>query len=324
MMHFDRALERETLRRLCCPVCRSALNFTEDHINCVNPRCKSVFPIIDGIPILINESASLFSIQDIMEDYSKPKNSSKLDEFLKRLLPSIDLNVKAKENYAKLAELVVAQNFFPSILILGGRQIGKGMEPILSLQDVEIMSTDVYIGPYTTLGVDAHDIPFEDETFDLVIIQAVLEHVVDPYRCVEEIHRVLKPMSLVYAETAFMSQVHMGRYDFTRFTHLGHRRLFRQFTEVSSGSVCGPGIALAWSLRYFLRSFFDSKSQVRSIVLALATISSFWLKYFDPFLIDKPSTLDAALGYYFMGSKSDQTLSDKELILLFRGFDLDS
>ena len=30
------------------------------------------------------------------------------------------------------------------------------------------------------------------ETFDCVIIQAVLEHVLDPKRCVKEIHRVLK------------------------------------------------------------------------------------------------------------------------------------
>ncbi len=40
---------------------------------------------------------------------------------------------------------------------------------------------------------DAHDIPFADRSFDGVIVQAVLEHVVDPFRCCEEIHRVLIP-----------------------------------------------------------------------------------------------------------------------------------
>ncbi len=84
-----------------------------------------------------------------------------------------------------------------------------------------------------------------DESFDGVICQAVLEHVLDPYRCVEEIHRVLRPNGLVYAETPFMQQVHGGTHDFTRFTHLGHRRLFRKFAEVDSGVVCGPGMALA-------------------------------------------------------------------------------
>ena len=61
----------------------------------------------------------------------------------------------------------------------------------------------------------------------------------------------------MYAETPFMQQVCVARFDFTRFTHLGHRRLFRWFDEVRSGPVCGPGMALAWSYQYFLLSFFE-------------------------------------------------------------------
>ena len=66
---------------------------------------------------------------------------------------------------------------------------------------------------------------------------------------------MLKGRGVVYAETPFMQQVHMGPYDFTRFTHSGHRRLFRRFEEVESGAVCGPGMALAWAYQYFLLSF---------------------------------------------------------------------
>lgn len=161
-------------------------------------------------------------------------------------------------------------------------------------------------------------IPFEDNSFDGVIVQAVLEHVVDPNRCVEEIHRVLKPNGVVYAETPFMQQVHMGRYDFTRFTHLGHRRLFRKFEEVSSGPVCGPGMALAWSYQYFILSFVK-RNAAKSLVKAFTRLTSFWLKYFDYFLIDKPGTFDAASGYYFIGTKSDRVLSDRELVTLYKG-----
>jgi len=82
-----------------------------------------------------------------------------------------------------------------------------------------------------------HTIFFDASSFDGVIIQAVLEHVVEPNHCVEEIHRVLKENGLVYSETPFMQQVHLGRYDFTRFTHLGHRRLFRKFKEICGGAV---------------------------------------------------------------------------------------
>jgi len=142
--------------------------------------------------------------------------------------------------------------------------------------------------------------------------------VTDPYKCVEEIHRVLKPQGLVYAETPFMQQVHLGRYDFTRFTHLGHRRLFRRFEEIHSGAMCGPGMALAWAYRYFLLSFARSKL-LRAFLTVFSSLTAFYFKYFDHFLINKPGALDAASGYYFIGERSDRILSDRELIRLYRG-----
>ena len=36
---------------------------------------------------------------------------------------------------------------------------------------------------------------------------------------------------IVYAETPFMQQVHEGAYDFTRYTVLGHRYLFKKFKQ---------------------------------------------------------------------------------------------
>lgn len=134
----------------------------------------------------------------------------------------------------------------------------------------------------------------------------------------EEVHRVLKKDGFVYAETPFMQQVHGGRYDFTRFTHLGHRRLFRKFEEIDSGAVCGPGMALAWSYQHFLLSFTKSKF-IRKFIQVFARLTSFYLKYFDYYLIDKPGGLDAASGYYFMGQKSSRALSDKELIKTYKG-----
>ena len=122
--------------------------------------------------------------------------------------------------------------------MLGGATLGDGMRALMG-DRLEVVESDVYLGPRTEVVLDAHDIPFADSTFDAVVAQAVLEHVVDPYRSVSEIWRVLKPRGIVYAETPFMQQVHGGPYDFTRFTPLGHRRLFRQFEELDSGVILG-------------------------------------------------------------------------------------
>jgi hypothetical protein len=77
-------------------------------------------------------------------------------------------------------------------------------------------------------------------------------------------------------------------------------------------------MALAWSYQYFLLSFVKTPA-AKNIVKAFTRLTSFWLKYFDYFLIDKPGTFDAASGYYFLGTKSDHVLGDRELIQLYRG-----
>jgi len=166
-----------------------------------------------------------------------------------------------------------------------------------------------------------HDLPFADASFDAAILQAVLEHVADPYRCVEEIHRVLRPAGLVYAETPFMQQVHGGCYDFTRFTDLGHRRLFRRFAEIERGAGGGTGMAMAWSYQYFLLSFVRSHG-MRLFLQAFAGCTAFWLKYFDAWLIDRPGTQDAAAAYFFLGQRSDENLSDRTLLASYRGAQL--
>jgi SAM-dependent methyltransferase len=192
------------------------------------------------------------------------------------------------------------------------------MESLLTDSCIDLVESDVVFGPRTSLICDAHAVPFDDASLDGLIAQAVLEHVVDPYGCPEEFHRVLKPQGLVYAETAFMQQVHGGRYDFTRFTHLGHRRLFRGFEEIGSGAVCGPGLVLAWAYRYFLLSLARSKV-ARSLLPALTALTSFYLKAFDWHLIERPGALDAASAVYFLGQKSEHALTDRELAQHYRG-----
>jgi hypothetical protein len=110
-----------------------------------------------------------------------------------------------------------------------------------------------------------------------------------------------------------MQQVHGWPYDFTRFTLLGHRRLFRRFAEIESGVVIGPGSALAESYQHFLTSFFRSKNLQR-LMKVFAQFTAFFLKYFDPWFIARKTAATGASGYYFTGRKSDTIVSDKDLI----------
>lgn len=309
-------LSEDLQQKLICPVTKNSLQIEGDYLeNITNNEIR--YPIIDGIPVLINDDKSVFSIDDFIgrNDTTYNLEGSRLKEFIWKLIPTIDLNIKGRENYKKIASILPGNS---KVLVIGGSIMGEGMDPLYSDKSFEIVGTDVSFGPYTKLICDAHDIPFEDDVFDCVIIQAVLEHVLDPHRCVSEIHRILKSDGLVYAETPFMQQAHMTPYDFNRFTYLGHRRLFRHFEELDSGPVCGPGMALAWSYSYFLKSFATSHTTTRLLTI-FARFTSFILKYFDYYLINKPGAYDAASGLYFMGRKSGHILSDDDLIKQFKG-----
>lgn len=181
---------------------------------------------------------------------------------LKRLTPPIARNRKGKANYDRLGRLLTEQSSSPLVLVLGGGILGAGMSSLLSYGSVELVETDVSFAPRTKLICDAHDIPFANESFDGMVVQVVLEHVADPSRCVDEIHRVLKRDGLVYAELPFMWQVHSPRYDFTRFSNYGLRRLFRGFKETELGINHGPATALALAYNTF---FSASAVEARTI-----------------------------------------------------------
>jgi len=302
-----------------CPRCKGPLRRDGEQLICLSDACATAYPVIDGAPVLINEANSVFSLADFTGQRStyfnlRPGRAARL---LDRLTPRTSLNVRAEANYRRLGELLAAQSPAPRALVLGGSILGQGIDALLATSGIDLIESDVSWGPRASLICDAHDIPFADGSLDAVVAQAVLEHVVDPHAAVEEIYRVLKPDGLIYAETPFMQQMHGGRYDFERFSYWGHRRLFRRFTEVDSGVACGPAMALAWSWTYFLRSFARSK-WVRHILSWIGSVTSFWLLPFDRLLAARPNAIPAASGYFFLGRKSDQTLSDRELIASYK------
>jgi SAM-dependent methyltransferase len=309
-------LPPEVRELLICPRCHQALREEVEGFACERGH---LYPVKGSVPILINEDNSLFShVEFLAARETTLLSESSAERIAKRLVPQLGSNLRARANYQRFVQLLLEQTHDPRVLVIGGSILGRGIEPLVTEPRVHLIDTDVSLAGRTRIICDAHDLPFADASMDGVVAQAVLEHVVDPARCVSEMHRVLKPTGLVYAEIPFMQQVHGGRYDFMRFTPLGQRRLFRNFGQISAGAVAGPGTVLAWSYYYFLRGFAKTE-RGRNLAALVARATGFWLKYFDRVIIDRVGAQDGPSCWYFLGRKQMTALSDRELINEYRG-----
>ena len=281
----------------------------------VTSQGACAYPVAGGLPVLIDFDSSVIkreTVEDTMAaSVIERPNYSFGQRFLKKLLsPEKKATVRNVGNFiARLKK----ETERPKVLLIGGGSQGQGMAELYDDPDVSLVSFDIYASSLCQFVADAHNIPIVDDHFDGVVVQAVLEHVLDPHQVADEIWRILKPGGLVYAETPFMQQVHEAAYDFTRFTESGHRYLFRRFDLVDSGPSAGPGRQLMWSVDYFARSVFRSRTAGK-----LAKLAFFWAQYFDE-IVPKSYAIDGASGVYFMGTKSERTISAADIIAHYAG-----
>ncbi len=76
---------------------------------------------------------------------------------------------------------------------------------------------------------DAHNLPFDDESFDIVLSVDVLEHLRDPRQAISEMKRVLKKEGRVILTTRFVYPIHDSPHDYWRFTKYGMQELFKDW-----------------------------------------------------------------------------------------------
>ncbi|HET8581144.1 MAG TPA: class I SAM-dependent methyltransferase [Candidatus Paceibacterota bacterium] len=91
---------------------------------------------------------------------------------------------------------------------------------------------DVYQAPGVDIVGDAHDLPFEDATFECIVCTEVLEHLHTPERALSEMRRVLKENGRIILTTRFVFPIHDAPGDYYRYTEYGLAHLFRDWTDV--------------------------------------------------------------------------------------------
>jgi SAM-dependent methyltransferase len=82
---------------------------------------------------------------------------------------------------------------------------------------------------------DAHRLPFVDASVDLVVSKDTLEHFLEPWVVVQEVHRVLKVGGRLIIWVPFTHPFHGD--DFYRYSPLGLQHLLRDFELVAFESL---------------------------------------------------------------------------------------
>jgi SAM-dependent methyltransferase len=276
------------------------------------------FPILDGQPVLVDFERSVLSRERFVRSAGESEKArgsvvrrGGLRAVVRDLLepPNRIAHGNARRLLALAAELAPR----PRILVVGGGRVGSGADPLYEDPGADLVAFDIYRSPLVQFVADAHHIPLADGSVHAVWIQAVLEHVLDPWVVAGEIHRVLAPRGLVFAETPFLQHVHEGPYDFTRFTESGHRWLFRAFEQVDSGVSGGLGASFAWSVG----AWVGAVSRSRALGTWARRLGHF-ARVFDR-AIPGGHHVDGASGFYFLGRRAERSLTPAEIVASYRG-----
>lgn len=141
---------------------------------------------------------------------------------------------------------------------------------------------------------DAHELPFEQSTFDTVLMSHVLEHLDRPLIALQEVRRVLKPMgiALITVPNAdyWRARLRRGKYKWYRLDREGrfHHTYFTLNTLAESLEECGLEPVTFPLSRLFERTI---RSAMRSQKLSRWKVMA--ARFCDPLCISREISIAA-------------------------------
>ena len=137
--------------------------------------------------------------------------------------------------------------------------VGLDIETALSYDDVQ---PDVLWNGVT--------MPFENDTFDVVLSTEVLEHILNPDVYLLEVKRVLKPGGIFFFTVPFLMSLHEIPHDYYRYTPYALEMIFKRtgFADIKIKPMGGYNAAMAQMMGLWVNKYlWGSKKKIMRVVV---------------------------------------------------------
>lgn len=181
--------------------------------------------------------------------------------------------------------------------------VNHGSGPVACSRHPNVVNID--ISPYEGVDiVSSVPLPLLDNTVDVIISQAVLEHVADPASLIDEFHRCIRPGGKLLVYVPFIQPSHAAPGDFSRWTCDGLINLCSRFRCSCVGVGAGPTSAMLWVFQSWFCSFISlGDRRVQSVLMPLIMTITAPVKYLDLFF-PGTSIYPTCSAYYAVFEKS--------------------
>lgn len=133
--------------------------------------------------------------------------------------------------------------------------------------------------------IDMQNLSYEDNGFDFVISDQVIEHLEDPQKAIQESYRVLKKDGITIHTTCFINYIHPCPKDFWRFSTDALRHLCKDFSEILCCEAWGNRITILlcfindrfrfmnipetkWSIRHLIATYNEERYPIVTWIIA--------------------------------------------------------
>ena len=170
-----------------------------------------------------------------------------------------------------------------------------------------ITNIDLHKYNNVDMTADILNLPVKNDSVDVIMNIAVLEHVSSPEKAVMEFHRILKDGGVVYCYFPFMQGLHASPFDCSRRTLEGMRILFKDWEILEIRDATGPTSGFLWVFQeYFAILFSFGIKPLYSLLHLFIMLVTFPLKFLDILLIRHPMGKNISSGYMVIARKRNR------------------